>query len=311
MAQNVKKIISTLAGFALLFGQSGSAQSGVQEQAGAVYNSARMWVPLNYNSDLIFFADPFSVYKVDNSEWDINIAALNNQNQYVTEETKTYRINCNTLEVSPNVGWRVNGIIKENRGPLGVRSIRDSRFRANPTQIIWSAKEYVCGVVNSGIGYGWIFSSFRNGQIRGIIDRFWIKENSVDISPEDQNLRRAVVMSDVAGGNVFDFSDVYVKCDKREWMNFSKEGTLNSWAPVVERSAVDVIYEKMCSNRFQNIAYRTAPFEIPAPKPVPKNELVEKAESGSNMDDAKSKCSALGFRAGTPKFGQCVLKLTQ
>lgn len=51
---------------------------------------------------------------------------------------------------------------------------------------------------------------------------------------------------------------------------------------------------------------------LPAP-PTPEMALdtPQITSSGDAINDAKRKCAALGFVRGTPKFGQCVLKVSQ
>jgi hypothetical protein len=52
----------------------------------------------------------------------------------------------------------------------------------------------------------------------------------------------------------------------------------------------------------------------PAVVPIVQPQITETAPqlgSDESLEDAKEKCARLGYVRGTPKFGQCVLKLTQ
>ena len=313
MSRIVTKIAGSLAAVALFVGSTVSALAGEADQGVAMFNSSKMWAPFQYNNDLIFYADPQSVYKVSDYEWDVNLSAVNNSNQYVPLETKTYRINCQNLKILPNIGWRINGILTENKGPLGLRSTKDSRFEAKSGQVVWTAKEYVCGVSNSGSTYYWAYSYFRNNQIRGPIDQIWFKENVVEISQDDQNLRRTHLMLSVLGGDQPNFTDWFVKCDKREYMEAANGVTTTDWSPIPAASGIEVLFEKMCSNRFSYITYQTVPITLPAPKPAPEPSPDANVQppASSDIDDAKKKCADLGFVRGTPKFGQCVLKVSE
>jgi hypothetical protein len=309
MALNAAMIKRTLAALTLLCSAAVPALAGESEQSAALYNSAKLWAPLNYNNDQIWYVDPNSVYKVSEHEWDLNLTALNNSNQYVISETKTFRINCQNYDILPNIGWRVNGILKENRGPLGIRSTKDSRFKSSPGQVIWTAKEYVCGVSNYGSNYYFHYAWFRNGQLRGVIDQVWIKGNVVHVSQNDPNIRRIDTMISVLGGTTPAFRELYYKCDKREWMEAENGVTTTNWTVASSGVYFDFVFSKLCSGNSNVVSYQTTSFTIPAPLPAATGS--EQSASSSDIQGAKQKCLALGFKAGTPKFGQCVLKLSQ
>lgn len=309
------KLIRALASLALIFGSAGSALAGVRDQGANLYTSTKLWSPLNYNNEWLLLIDPYSVFKVNQKDWDVNITFINIHNQYDPEKTFTYRIDCKNLKFQVQ-GWRINGVLKEYKGPLGIWVMNPTRTTLSPGSIMWTAKEYVCGVSNSGSTYYWTYSSFRNNQMRGLIDQMWLRDNVVTISINNSNLRHVNIMLSVLGGGQSNFSEFFVKCDKREWMEAANGVTTTDWSPVPSASGVEVFFEKMCSSRFSFITYQTSSVTMPAPKPapapVPASEASEQPQNGSSgMDEAKRKCVALGFRTGTPKFGQCVLKLTQ
>lgn len=52
------------------------------------------------------------------------------------------------------------------------------------------------------------------------------------------------------------------------------------------------------------------PPDILAPPPTPQSKAIHNVDDAS-IEDAKNKCADLGFTRGTPKFGDCVLKLTR
>lgn len=309
MALNAAMIKRTLGALTLLCGTSVPVFAGESEQAAALFNSTKMWAPLNFNNDAIWYVDTQSPYQVSENEWDVNITALNNSNQYLISETKTVRINCQNYDVFPNIGWRINGLLKENRGPLGVRSTRDSRYKANPGIIIWTAKDYVCGISNAGSKYGWLNSEFRDGKLRGPIDQYWIKENKIHISKDDTNIRYINMLVSFVGGNQFAYRDLYFNCYKREVMEAENSVVKFDWRVSPNHIFYDIIVEKMCSGQSKFMSYQTTSFAMPAP--MPKTAAPEQPDVLSNINGAKQKCSALGFKAGTPKFGQCVLKLAQ
>jgi hypothetical protein len=59
------------------------------------------------------------------------------------------------------------------------------------------------------------------------------------------------------------------------------------------------------------------PGSNPSPAPVapaynPPQQFIPSAETrGESLDSAKAKCADIGFKAGTQKFGECVLKLSK
>ena len=299
----------TLAAMTLLGSANVPAFASESEQAAALYNSAKMWVPLNFNDDAVWYVDPQSSYKVNENEWDVNITALNNSNQYFPNDTKTYRINCQNLDILPNIGWRINGVLKENRGPLGVRSTKDSRFKASPGQVIWTAKDYVCGISNSGSRYGWLNSGFRDGKIRGAIDQYWIKENIVYISEKNSNMRLIKILISFVGGSQYVFRDIYFNCDNRQFMEAENAVVKFDWKIAPSISFFDLLTEKMCSGQSKFISYQTTSFTMPAP--MPKGITSEQPEALSDINGAKQTCADLGFKPGTEKFGNCVLKVSR
>lgn len=310
----VVKLIRALAGLALIFGSAEPALAGLRDQGENLYKSTKLWSPLNYNNEWVAAIDPYSVFKVNANEWDINLTFFNNQNEYDPGQTFTYRIDCTKLKFRRQ-GWRINGVLKEWRAGVAFLGLEDPQQRIEPNTIIWTAKEYVCGINSSGSTYFWAYSSFRNNQTRGAIDQMWFRDNMVTISQDDNNLRRVNMMVSVLGGSQPNFAEFFVKCDKREWMDAANGVTYNDWSPVPVGTGVEVFFEKMCSNRFNHITYQTSPITMPSPKPasapVPVSETGRQPQNGSDMDEAKKKCAALGFTPRTPKFGQCVLKLTQ
>lgn len=307
------KLIRAALSLALIFGSAGSALAGVRDQGENLYNSTKLWAPLSYNNEWLAAIDPYSVFKVNANEWDVNLTFFNNQNQYDPAQTFTYRIDCTNLKFRRQ-GWRINGVLKEWRGWLNPKLIS---FKEDITEgsMIWTAKEYVCGFNYSGSKYYWAHSSFRGGQVRGSIDQMWFRDNVVTISQDDTNLRRVNLMISVLGGAQGNFSEYFVKCDKRVSMEAVNGVTSTDWSPIPVGTGVEVFFEKMCSNRFNHITYQTSPITMPSPKPapapVPVSETSKQPQNGSGMDEAKKKCAALGFTPKTPKFGQCVLKLTQ
>lgn len=66
-----------------------------------------------------------------------------------------------------------------------------------------------------------------------------------------------------------------------------------------------------CSLFTENFQLVWAPPPPPSPAPLPPQNPITQGASGGAIDDAKEKCADLGFKRGTPKFGECVLKLTR
>ncbi len=311
MARIITKLVSASLGCLVLFGVVGSANASVREKAANLYNTTKLWAPLNLSNDSVVYIDPYSIFKVEDRVWDINLTSINNNNEYDPNSTFTYRILCKGPYYSP-AGWRVNGVFNLYHGPLGM-TLGPEYTKLVPNTIIFTAKDYVCGVSNSGSMYYYAYSYFRDNQIRGIIDQIWFKENVVEISQDDPNLRRTHLMLSVLGGTQANFSDWFVKCDKREFMEAVNSITTTDWSPVIPASGQEVIFEKMCSNRFNYITYQTVPITLPAPKPAPEPSPDANVQplASSDIDDAKKKCADLGFVRGTPKFGQCVLKVSE
>jgi len=61
-----------------------------------------------------------------------------------------------------------------------------------------------------------------------------------------------------------------------------------------------------------NIVYKKkTDVELKKPEVVKPTPISEKITPKVSIDDAKKQCSDIGFKAGTEKFGECVLKLNR
>ena len=66
---------------------------------------------------------------------------------------------------------------------------------------------------------------------------------------------------------------------------------------------------------FYHYSFRCAPAAPPSPPPlktpVPQGTHDARSFSASELEATKKKCSELGLKAGTEKFGECVLRLSK
>ena len=308
----IAKIASTLLGCLVLFGLAGTANAGTYEDGAKLYASTSYWAPLNYNDTWLALVDPFGIYKVDNDNYDVNIAFINNQNLHVPEQTFTYRIDCKNTKFQIQ-GWRVNGILKNYKGPLGIWIRNPTRDLIPSQSIISTAKDHVCGKEFYGSTYYYNFSSFQNDQLRGVIDVHRIKNNTVTISQTDTNFRVLDVMLSPLDQSASNLSQLFVRCDRRELMQAANGIVTIDWWPINPASGEEVTFQKMCSNRFNYINFQTAPVTLPTPKPAvaPSTDVNLQLQGDSSIDEAKKKCADLGFKLGTEKFGNCVLKVSR
>lgn len=306
MVRVVAKLVTAILGCLVTFGVTGSATAGVREQGANLYTTTKVWSPLNYNNEWTAVIDPYSVFKVNEKDWDVNISFINNQNQYDPEQTFTYRIDCQNLKFQAQ-GWRINGVLKEYKGPLGTWLMNPTRTKIPPGSIMWTAKEYVCGVSHSISTYYWANSWFRDNQMKGTIDQIWFKDNVVSISPDDRSLRRANLMISVLGGTQPNFTEFFVKCDNREMMEATNGAITTDWTPIPAASGVEVLLEKMCSDSFNSIAYETAQITLPAPQPAPAKEDILEAGSNNELNTStnQNKNRRPSFRNSSKKSPGC------
>lgn len=314
MIKPLMKLMVAFIGVTLLLSPA-DVSAGAQEESIKLFDSAKSWSPLWYSNDFIMYIDPYSVFKIHDEQWDVNLTTMNNSNNYNLLDTFTYRIRCND-STWQKVGWRVDGVFRSYRGPLGI-SLGSYEQPVNfiENTIISPLKEQVCGRFFSGSRYYWAYSSFRDSQIRGPIDQIWIKNNKVEVSQEDINLRHVYLMFSVLGGTQANFGEMFARCNSREIINVVDGVPMSDWTSVISNSAIDVLFEKMCSQRFSYITYQNDQITLPTLKissqPVQAIETSETTRLETELDEAKQKCAGLGFRTGTPKYGQCVLKLSQ
>ena len=110
---------------------------------------------------------------------------------------------------------------------------------------------------------------------------------------------------------------VYVKCDKKQIMSYEEGSNPKEWSVVQVAAPANILMTKFCSDMPSVAQLRTLKIQAPAVdepqtmSAVQPDQRVSTAVSKADIEDAKRKCAELGFVAGTPKFGQCVLKLTQ
>src|SRR4029078_3634258 len=106
---------------------------------------------------------------------------------------------------------------------------------------------------------------------------------------------------------------VFSKCDTRDILYSDNGNVIVPWAKATDGTIDSMIVDRMCSNRFKFTQFSTHEFKVPEPIAVANaaQPVRETGKIGDNLDAAKGKCASLGFIAKTPKFGECVLKLSQ
>ena len=154
-------------------------------------------------------------------------------------------------------------------------------------------------------------SWFREG-FRSPIEQLWLRENHVIIDRRDQALRSARLMFNQQPAGFIEFRDVFVRCDKRQWMEAEGARVTLDWRTPPLGSVREIAFEKICAAS-PGIIRKTAGAVSPPPSPAPESGDASDGASDIERDlkSAKAKCAALGFRSGSEKFGDCVLQLSR
>lgn len=289
--------------------------AGTRENSEALFRSTSFWVPINHSSEFIAYADPFSVTKIDDYTFDINLTFINNNNEYLPDDTFTYRINCNKNKFR-KIGWRINGSLREfNHWLWKVPEAPEEKIPA--ASIIATAKDVVCGISPFGERMGFLTSYWENNQPRGALAQIWLGGAHIDVAEGNPYLRRAKLAVRLVNSTQFRYEDVFVMCDRREMMFLPEGGGASQWSAISPTAPLNAGLTKLCSDTPSVGQLRQIPLTAPATQAVepitPTNSPSQSADSDleSAIKEAKKKCAELGFVSGTPKFGDCVLKISR
>lgn len=287
-----------------------AAVAGDRERGVALYASARVWSPVSYNAAELIAIDPFSLYRVSDAEWDVNVTSINDAMQFDPLKTSTHRINCrdSTVQIA---GWRTSAAFIEYRGPEGTGPAGGPRTPIPAGSMISVARDYACGVRAEGVSYGWLISWLREG-VRSPIDQMWLRENSVVVDRHDPGLRSARLMFNQQPVGGMEFRDVYLRCDKRQWMETANGTVTVDWRAPPMGSPREIAFEKICAATPGPIRQSRGAVRPPHSAAA----ALEGPPDGAagierDLQAAKTKCADLGFRPSTTKFADCVLQLSR
>jgi hypothetical protein len=286
----------------LSFAFSGPAIGGrIADHGTALFTSTKAWFPFSDGaSGNKWHLDPFSIIKIDDNIWEVNVTSINKLNQYEPNNTVTQRLNCATLEIQTQ-GWRIGSSFIDNKTAIGLNAANSTRRSIKSGTVNWALKNFICGDIGIGeVFYG--LTPYRDTS--GQLQIAWIKDHKVYVNNKNQSL----VKYGVGVGN-----DVIIDCAKMQFMNLKVDGSPTWSAPEnTELSVAGSVMAKICKQKPSYLIYETSEFSVPEYLSVDrKNEVVVSNVNNQSLDDAKQKCADIGFIRGTEKFGQCVLRISK
>lgn len=264
---------------------------------------AGRWFPVaREGSDHTWYSDPYSIVKVSDGVFQINLFRLpyyqppsetghwryqgGTGRTFLVDEKviMTAEINCSKMQFQ-HVGWRYQGQVRKYKKLSNrPRSLYDATYTLR-------ASYQVCGDKSSGNDLILISGSDSE-------TGYWAENNKYYVSSANESIRYF--------RNLKTNEKVFVFCTKGLIV---RDGA--SPAPG-SGSSLEVVRDWTCKGLHPGTTAITETF---TPPPTLTPSSAPPAKSGQVRLDpliaAKRKCAELGFDAGTPKFGECVLKITR
>lgn len=298
LRNKISKILCTLA-FCIIFPPfSANAQSS-QDQAREMMVRTGKWIPSSIGTDgSSWNVDPYSIFKLSDRRFHINVMVVNASNQYEPSQTFTYEVDCGRGRIRV-AGFRTNGIFQEYKELFGLIS-RFPWIDAEDGTHADSITGFVCPFASSSGTMILISSGISNGHLVA----FSAIENVVFQSSNNQNLR---YVENNARGDRF-----YGNCATRAVMEVDSQGSV-LWEETVftAPSPGRVIVDWMCDGLHPETRVVVRNFDWPTaqhPQAAPQNgEIRDATDLGPAMD----RCEELGFVRGTEPFGECVLRVSE
>lgn len=309
--QKISRLIAVMLCNLIIFADPVSANA--QDNADALFRSTINWVPLGFSQDKSLYADPGSILKIDNNKVDINLLVINSNNQYIPEETFTYRFDCYNNKFK-RVGWRIGGYLTKWK-PHWLWAAAEDKITVG--SVMAAARDVVCGVSSNGENLEFLTSYWEGDQRGGPLIQVWIRDGYINVAEDNPNLRHAKLAARYLNSNQFSYKDTFAKCDRREIMFVSEGESSGKWLTTAPDEVLGAALTYLCSDtplvgglRKVALAAPTVEKHETTASTAPETQSVHE-DLESAINEAKRKCAEIGFVAGTPKFGDCVLKISR
>jgi len=291
------------------FHSPASAEVPLSEAIDKMARSGRWFPVVKEDDNHTWYSDPYSIVKVSDQLYQVNVARFDKNMRYdppdIMNNTFVYtaEIDCRKMKFRA-VGWRYDGIFRPNKVLI------NSYIKYNNKTIIYFISAQVCGVVSAEKDIILIANIDVN-------TGFYAENNLYYSNSSDDNIRYIL--------NPISNDKTYIYCKERIGII---KGSTDFQSEAVIGSPLGVVYDWVCQGLHPDTRRVTLPFtpppiksttaatSTPATPPVDNKKSTSEGEakhehSSNEISDAKRKCAALGFRFGTPKFGQCVLQITK
>ena len=257
----------------------------------------------------VWYVDTYSIVKIRDEVYEINVTRRNPENQYDPDNTFTAEIDCGRLTATAT-GWRVSGNMTYATSMTGARRMGWKNISIPKNSIWYNNSVFVCGLKNSG-KFTIIAGTYRLGDL---ISAFRADNNTIYVK-SDNNMMRYIENLSINRTYYFD-------CDRRILVQSDQAGAVKILASPQANLPAAMLSDWVClklhpdtqlvsrSFDFPGAPPPAAPTEVLSPSPVSPPVSASGADVG-DLGEAKKACADLGFKAGTPKFGQCVLRLSK
>jgi hypothetical protein len=310
---NIKKFLPLKFGWFTLLGMmsltASSAHAEISNEAAAqqMLNSGKWTIAITDVYGNPYFVDPYSIVKIRDNVFHINVAfpmfetnSLNYGRKInITRAIQTFEFDCGARRYA-HIGWRYPGGFRPRKIIGGTawnqldQNIGNSQSGPQFTMPNYFAR-HVCPTA-SAEGSG--IDAVGVGQGKSFAGKVIILNNTIYKSS-----RKNIVFSYLIAGGRSDTKS-YVDCATGM---VTSQGTSTSAAPYQG----DPIYvDWMCKKLHPDTVVIEQDFNIPRQERPPEG-TGNSSDALRAIESAKRQCSELGFKLGTEKFGNCVLKVSR
>jgi hypothetical protein len=303
----VKLGLGAVLAIASLTASNANAEISKEAAAQQMLNAGKWTVAVTDGNGNPYFVDPYSIMKIRENVFHINVAfpmfetvgLYYGRKINISRAIQTFEFDCAARRYA-HVGWRYPGGFRAREIIGGTawnkldQNIGNSQSGPQFTMPNFFAR-HVCSTASAeGAGIDLV------GIVQGksFAGKVIVLNNTIY-----KNSRKNIVFSYLIAGGRSDTKS-YVDCATGM---VTSQGASTS---VVPYQGDPIYVDWMCKKLHPDTVVIEQDFDIPMQEPAP-TDASNSPDALRAIESAKRQCSELGFKPGTEKFGNCVLKVSR
>lgn len=301
---NIKNFLSLKFGLVTFLGLMivtvSNAHAEISKEAAAqqMLSTGKWTVALTDDYGNSYHVDPYSIAKISDNVFQINAASPNfGGNMNISQIVQTFEFDCAARRYA-HVGWRYPGGFRAREiiGGKAWNKLDQNIGNSQSGPKFTIPNFYSRHVCMTKMAEGMVIDVFGVVQNKNLY-KFYFLKNTIY-----RNSKENVVFSYLFGNGRSD-SKFYANCKTSEVT--SQDGAAISTGP-----GNPILVDWMCKKLHPDTVVIEQDFDIPKREPEP-TDTGNSPDALSAIEAAKRQCSELGFKLGTEKFGNCVLKVSR